>query len=271
MKTFTFKYMGRIYKNCAPSAAQQQALASDTSWQNTVKSSYSTEFGDASSIFTSLSAGLGAIITAVSAYSAPVLASMNAQTLNAAAANAVKVNALIGRNAAKGSATPGVESGITQAEQAESGTEILSTAANEQAEITQKNAQLAIQERDKAIQMEENLPNVFDASNKLAGEETTAEQATSSQANTNAQESRSWVGMLGGLADAAVGGLTKGLTGSLLGGGVGGGGGSTPNNYSSANSVGTWNGGPPGGESGMSNVSEGAFGEGSSSWVNPTP
>lgn len=227
MSTINFKYVSPTYRNCAPSAAQQSALATDTTWQNTMKSSYSTVFGDASAMFNQLKSGLDAVISSTSAYSAPVLASMNAQTLNTAAANAVKVNAAIGRAAAKGSVTPGVESGIVQAERAGAETQILSTAANEQANITQKNAELAIQERDKAVNAEENLGKVFEPSTAMAGDVAKAEQITQEQANTNAQESRSWIGMVGGLADAAVGGLTGGLGGMIgnpLAKAIGGGG-----------------------------------------------
>ena len=208
MSMINFKYMSPTYKNCAPSAAQQSALATDTAWQNTMKSSYSTVFGDASAMYKGLKSSLDGIVTATSAFSAPVLASMNAQTLNTAAANIEKVNAAIGRNAAKGSVTPGVESGIVQAERAGAETQIMGTMANEQAGITQKNAELAIEERDKAINAEENLGKVFEPSTQMAGDVTKANQVTADQANTNAQESRSWMGMVGGLADAAVGGLT---------------------------------------------------------------
>jgi hypothetical protein len=213
MSTINFKYVSPTYKNCKPSAAQQQALSNDTNWESTMKGSYSTTFGDASAMYKSLKSGLDAIVSSTSAYSAPVLASMNAQTLNTAAANIAKLNASIGRNAAKGSVTPGVESGIVQAEKAGAATQVMGTMANEQADITQKNAQLGIEERDKAINAEENLGKVFEPSTQMAGDVTKAEQVTQEQANTNAQESRSWVGMVGGLADAAVGGLTGGIGG----------------------------------------------------------
>jgi hypothetical protein len=265
MSVINFKYVSPTYKNCAPSAAQQQALASDQSWQGTLRSSYGTEFGQDTAMYNSLNGQLSAIAASTSAYSAPVLASMNAQTLNTAAANAAKVNAALGREAAKGSVTPGVESGIVQAEKAGAETQIMGTMANEQAGITQENANLGIQERDKALTAQANLgKDVYANANQAAGEETTAEQATSAQANTNAQESRSWIGVVGGLANAAVGGLTKGLTGGKLGGG-----GTSANNYSTANEVGSWTGSNP--EAGMSDVSGGAFGEGEfSPWGVPT-
>ena len=215
MSAINFKYVSPTYKNCKPSAAQQQALATDTSWHNTLESSYDSTFGKATAMYNSLKSGLDAIRTSTSAYSAPVLASMNAQTLNTAAANIAKLNASIGRNAAKGSVTPGVESGIVQAEKAGAATQVMGTMANEQANITQKNAQLGIEERDKAIGAEENLGKVFEPANQIGGEVTKANQVTADQANINAQESRSWMGMVGGLADADVGGLTGGITNLL--------------------------------------------------------
>ena len=213
MSTINFKYVGPTYKNCKPSAAQQQALATDTSWQKTLDSSYSTVFGAASSMYKGLKSVLDGVVSSTSAFSAPVLASMNAQTLNRAAASIAKINAAISRGAAKGSVTPGVESGIVQAEKAGAATQVMTNMGNEQAEITQKNAELAIQERDKAINAEENLGKVFEPANQIGGEVTKANQVTADQANINAQESRSWMGMVGGLADAAVGGLTGGIGG----------------------------------------------------------
>jgi hypothetical protein len=227
MSTINFKYVSPTYRNCAPSAAQQQALASDTSWQNTLKSSYGQVFGQDSAMYNKLNAGLSAVANSINGFTAPELASMNAQTLNSAAANAAKVSAAIGTQAARGSATPGVESGIEQAERASANTQILGTAANEQAQITQKNAELGIQERDKALSEMSGLSNkVYSGSSGMAGEETQAENVTQQQANTNAQESRAWIGVVGGLADAAVGGLTRGLTGggNPLAKAIGGGG-----------------------------------------------
>jgi hypothetical protein len=220
MKIFAFKYIGKTYKNCSPNAAQRTALASDTSWQNLLKGSYGQVFGQDTAMYNKLDASLSSIANSINGFTAPELASMNAQTLNTAAANAAKVSAAIGTQAARGSATPGVESGIEQAERASANTQILGTAANEQAQITQKNAELGIQERDKALSEMSGLSSkVYSGSTGMAGEETQAENVTQQQANTNAQESRSWVGMLGGLADSAVADLTSGLTGGMGGGG----------------------------------------------------
>jgi hypothetical protein len=160
MKVNTFKYVGKVYKNCAPSSAQKGALASDQSWQTTMNNAFSTIFGAGSSMFKSLSTKLDSIINSPQGYSPAETAADNSTAINAAAASAKNVNASIGANAAKsGDTNPGVESGLTQAERATADTNVENNLANQQEQITEGSYATGRVERDKAIGAEEALPN----------------------------------------------------------------------------------------------------------------
>jgi hypothetical protein len=208
-----FKYIGKTYKNCSPSGAQQQALATDQSWQKTLQDSYGTIFGAGSKIFNTLSSKLNSIINTTQGFTPEELAAKNAQTINTAAANAKAVNQAIGERAAVsgGGVSPGVESGVVQAERAGAETAILSNMSNQQAKITEENYDVGRQERDRAIASSAALPGqAFGPAISAGGGVTTANEVTANQANQNAATSNQWVGLVGGLANAAVSGLTSG-------------------------------------------------------------
>jgi hypothetical protein len=209
MKLITYKYVSPTYKNCSPSGAQQQALSTDQTWGKTLTANYGQVFQDGSYLFNNLSGKLDSIINNPQGYSAPELSMMNSETLNTAAANAKKASAAIGERAAVSGATPGVESGVVQAERAGADTSILNNMSNQQAKITEDSAALAQQRQTEAIAQEEALPGAaFGASNAAAGAVTGANAQTAAQANQNAATSDQWVGVLGGIADSAVAGLT---------------------------------------------------------------
>lgn len=204
------KFIGRTYKNCSPSGAEQGALAADQSWQTTLTNAYSTVFSKASSIFSSLQAKLTGIINNPQGYSAPELAGMNAQTLNTAAANAKKAGQAIGEAAGtQTGAVPGVESGVEQAERSTANTSILNNMANEQVGITKASADLAQQNQQAAIKEEAALPGVFNPATQVGSEVSAANAAVGQQASVNQQQSQSWMGIVGGLADQAAGVATK--------------------------------------------------------------
>lgn len=218
-----FKYVGKTYKNCSPSGAQQTALTASTSLASTLASSYKTVFGGASSIFNNLKARLDGIISNPSGLDAATLAKINAGTLARSAASENAAQAAVNAKGAAQSATPGVESGVTQQVR---GQVISSLEGQKNAELNDtaiKNAELGVSERDKAIGEEAQLPGVFNSSTGVAGEATKAVGEESAQANANNAASTSWMGMVGGLADAAVGGLAKGGFSRSSGGGPTGG------------------------------------------------
>lgn len=213
----TFQYVGPTYTNCDPSGAQKAALASDQSWQKTLTSSYSSVFGLGSAMYKTLSGGLDTIIAKganAMGYSPEELAAKNAQAINTAAASAKAVSASIGRAAAKSGATPGVESGIVQAERAGANTAIMSNLANKEADITEKGYEVGREEFNTAVKEKEgSLSSSFSPSTAMGSDINAANKITADQANENQAVSSSWMGMVGGLADAAVGGLTGGISG----------------------------------------------------------
>ncbi len=209
------KYVGKTYKNCSPSGAQQTALSNATTLASTLKSSYATVFGDASAMYQNLSSKLNSIISNPNGLDPATLARINAGTLARTAASEQQAQQAVNAKGAATSATPGVENGVTQEVrgqvvsnlEGEKNTELNNTAI--------QNAELGVSERDKALSEETKLPELFTPANQVAGTEGQAIGQESAQANENAAASNQWVGMLGGLANSAVGGLTSGLGAGL--------------------------------------------------------
>jgi len=209
MKIKTFNYTGRIYKNCDPSKAQQQALTSDQNWQATLKNSYQTLFGAGTAMYNSISSGLDTIIQKgreAMGFSPEELAAKRSESLNAAAAASKDVQRQIGARAATSGAVPGVESGVIQAERAAADTDILGQEANREANITEQGYATQRQAFDTAVKEKAGtFESAYTPSTQTAGQETQAAEATQQQANTNEAASSSWMGMVGGLANQAVG------------------------------------------------------------------
>lgn len=213
-----FRYVGVVFLNCDPSSGQKTALANDTAFGQTLRSSYGTDFADASSIFDSLHTQLDGITKAGESQqgeSAAELATKNSQAINAAAGANKNIQAAIGQKAGMSGATPGVESGVTQAVRANAATQVENNLSNKEADITKENYDIGRENYEKAVGAEEALPGVFSTSNQAAGEAVGAAKVTDDQANANAAASSSWMGLVGGLADSAVGGLTGGIGSSL--------------------------------------------------------
>lgn len=233
-----FKYIGKTYKNCSPSGAQQAALSTSTSLANTLVSSYKTVFGAASSIFNNLKGKLDNIISNPSGLDPATLARINAGTLARSAASENAAQAAVNAKGAATSATPGVESGVTQQVRGQVVSNLEGEKNTELNDTAVKNAELGITERDKAIGEEAALPGVFNSSTSVAGAAEGAVGQESAQANANNAASTSWMGLVGGLADSAVGGLTKAATGGFSrpsgGGPTGGIPGDVPGDTSSA-------------------------------------
>lgn len=203
-----YTYTGKIYKNCDPSGAQKAALSSAQSMAQILQGSYETVFGAGSSIFNSLKAGYDKIIQTVHGKSAEELAAENSQIINQAAASSKQVQQAIGERAATTGVVPGVESGVVQAERAAADTAILNKASAQKLAVTAEDYAIGREERDRAMAAEGKLTGeAFAPAEGFAGQTTKAIGVESEQANANAAASTSWMGLVGGLADAAVGGL----------------------------------------------------------------
>lgn len=215
MSTLNFIYIGSSFKNCGPTGEQQSALAAESSFRRELTSSYKSDFADAKSLFDELHANMETIVAkgpSQEGMSAEEKAARNSQSLNNAAAANKNIQAAIGQKAGMTGATPGVESGVTEAVRADAMAKVENNLSNEQAKITDENFKLGRENYNNAVRGEMALPAATMNPVTAAGEAVTgAERVESAQANENAAASSSWMGLVGGLADSAVKGLTGGI------------------------------------------------------------
>jgi hypothetical protein len=211
----SFQYIGKSYKNCGPSEAQQSALASDSAFTKVLTSSYMTDFGESQDLFHELHTNFDSIIAkgaSQEGMSASEKAAENSQQINQAAAANKQVQQLIGEKAAMTGSVPGVESGVTQAVRADAATKIENNLANQEGKILTRSYDIGRENYNNAVREEMALPSatmnpVTSAGSSVIG----AEKVEGEQADQNAAASQSWMGLVGGLADAAVKGLTPGI------------------------------------------------------------
>lgn len=214
------RYVGKTYTNCGPSGGQTSALAADAAFRRTLSSSYATDFSESQDLFNELHSGLETIVAkgpSQEGMSPAEKAAENSQAINNAAATNKQVQQVIGEKAAVTGATPGVESGVTQAVRADAATKIENNLANQEGKILTRSYDIGRENYNNAVKEEMGLPSatitpVSGAASPAIG----AENIEGSQANENAAASQSWVGMVGGLADAAVSGLSGGIGSSLF-------------------------------------------------------
>lgn len=210
-------YKGETFRNCV-SGAQKSALSADQTFGSTLRSSYGTDFSEAQGIFNGLNGGLESIVAAgpsQTGESPTEVAAKNSQAINNAAASNKNIQAAIGEKADAGGATPGVESGVTQAVRAGAEAQVENNLSNTEAGITEKNYDTGRQNYWSAVKGQEDLPaKVFSPVTSAGEAGNEADQITGKQADANAASSSSWMGLVGGLASSAVKGLTGGIGGS---------------------------------------------------------
>ena len=218
-----FIYIGRTFLNCGPSKGQQTALSADSTFRSTLNSSYNTDFADSQEVFNDLNNNIEQIVAkgeSQEGMSPEEKAAENSQALNSAAAANKNVQQLIGQKAAMTGASPGVESGVTQAVRAASATSIENNLANKQTDIVEKDYDIGRQNYQNAVKEEEALPNAtIDPTNGAANATTGAEKVAGDQADQNAAASSSWMGLVGGLADSAVKGFAGPASRAIFGSG----------------------------------------------------
>lgn len=205
-----FRFMGESWFNCGATGGQEAALQADQQFQNMVTSDYATTFAENQGLMNNLSANLNNVIGAGAGqqgFTAPELASMNAQNINAAAASNQKLQTSIGENAAgKSTATPGVESGVEQAEKAAAQTAVDTNMNTNAANITQANYATGRQNYWNAVGKQEELPGAFESpSASFANSANASNQNTAGQANQVAAANNSWEGLATGLIGDATG------------------------------------------------------------------
>ncbi len=210
-----YRYIGKTYKNCDPSSAQQGALSAAQTLQKTLASSYQQTFGQASAMYNSLKGKLDSIVSNTHGLDPATLARINAGTLARSAASEQAAQQAVNAKGASGSATPGVENGTTQQVRGQVVSNLETAKNTELGNTAIQDAELGVQERDKAIGEEANLGSVYNPSTDIAKTDLGATQEESAQANANQAASSSWMGLVGGLADSAAGGLSKAALGGF--------------------------------------------------------
>jgi hypothetical protein len=204
--------------------------------QTTLSNSYKQTFGQESAMYNSLSAKLNTIASNTHGLDPATLARLNSSTLARSAASENAAQAAVNAKGATTSATPGVENGVTAQTRGQVISNLETAKNTELGNTAIQDAELGVQERDKALGEEANLGSVYSASTGIAGEDAKAVGEQSAQANANEAQSSSWMGLVGGIADAAAGGLTKSLTSGMFpgsgstssGGGIAGAGSTGP-------------------------------------------
>jgi len=190
-------YIGKTYKNCDPSGAQKAALNASTSLQTQLQQGYKTVFGEASSMYNSLSSKLHSIVASTHG--------LDPATLARSAASEQAAQAAVNSKGAATSAIPGVESGVTQAVRGQVVSNLETAKNTELGNTAVSDAELGIQERDKAIGEEANLGQVYNPSTDIAKTDIGALGQETEQANANNAASSSWMGLVGGIASSAIG------------------------------------------------------------------
>jgi hypothetical protein len=220
-----FIYKGTTYKNCGPTNAQSSALSEDQAFGAELRNAYSTDFSEAQGLFNELHSNLDSIVAAgpsQQGMSPEELAAENGQAINAASASNKSIQAAIGERGTMDNAAPGVESGVESAVRAKGMSDVENNLSNQEAKITERNYDIGRQNYENAVKGEMDLSGAtMNPVTEAANSANTAGKNTSEQANENAAASKSWMGMLGGLADSAVGGGPIGKMISRWGGGGG--------------------------------------------------
>lgn len=189
----SLRYIGDVWKNCGPTAGQKSALETDQAFSKTLGSSYNEVFSENQDLMKGLTTGLSGIIQAgpsQQGFTPQQLAAENSQAINAGAASNQKIQQEIGLNGAKGSANPGVESGVEQAERSAAATSVDQNLNNTEANITQKNYDTGRQNYWSAVGAQEAAPGAFEnPATSVANAATGSNSVSDTQANNNAQDS----------------------------------------------------------------------------------
>jgi len=215
-KTISLNYKGKVFLNCS-SGDQKSALAADSAFGSMLRSSYQTDFSEAQGIFTNLNGNLESIISggpSQQGMSPAELAARNSQALSNAAASNKNIQAAIGEARDTGGATPGVESGVTQAVRGDYMAKVENNLSNQEADITNKNYELGRENYKMAVQADMALPAAtMNPVTAAAGVANEANKITGDQASEIQKSKTSWMGLAGGLASSVSQGIAASQSG----------------------------------------------------------
>lgn len=204
----SFVAVGPSWKNCGQSQGQAAALRSDQAFQKAVTAQYETVAGENEAILGDLTGNLEQIFNQgpnQQGMSPAELAVQNSQAINSAAAANKQVQQVIGEKAGVSGATPGVESGVVQAERATAATQVENNLSNQEAAITQKNYDIGRENYNTATKELMAAPSALENPvTESASAVNTSNKDTQDQANANAAANQQWEGLaMGVLSDAS--------------------------------------------------------------------
>lgn len=204
------RYTGRLYKNCGPTGAQQEALAANRNFRKMATDEYSKVIGNMKDVFGQIQQQVGSIAAAGVGQQGWTPAERSARQgqviTQAAVANKQLQAAIFEKGAITSGGGAGLTTGATLATAAGAEADVL----NREAEDLQKNiAEDYATGREnywKATAVEGAIPGeeakiTAEAAQPVLG----AQKNESDQANENAAASSSWMGLVGGLASGAMG------------------------------------------------------------------
>lgn len=204
----SFVEVGPTWKNCGQSQQQTASYNADAAFSKAITSQYEQVAGENTAILSDLTSGLEATFAngpSQQGMSPAELAVQNSQAINSAAAANKNVQAEIGENAATSSATPGVESGVTQAIKASAATQVENNLSNQESAITQKSYDIGRQNYQFAAKELETAPGELENPiNQAASAVNTSNKDTADQANENAAANSQWEGLAMGVASDAT-------------------------------------------------------------------
>lgn len=206
---------------CGASQEQKDLNASQTNFYNQLTSQYATEYANNQEILNTLKTSLSPIVTAgpsQEGFSPEQKAALNAQaTEGAAKAYRDTQTATREAQAARG----GGNSPFTSAADEQLNSQIALGAEtnlnNNKLDIINKDYDTGRENYGAAVGALSGVPSAIQSANSsAAGVATGAGGAAAEEANAINSANSSWMGLVGGLASSAVGGLTS--AGGLLGG-----------------------------------------------------
>ena len=208
MKT-NLRYAGHIYKNCGPSGAQKEALQADTDFRKMATDEYGKVIGNMQDVFGQIQQQVGSIAAAgvgQQGWTPAETSARQGQVITQAAAANKQLQASIAEKGAMTSGGgPGLTTGATLATEAGAESNVLNKEAEMLQQNTAENDATGRENYWKATAVEGAIPGEeAKISSEAAQPVLGAQKNESDQANENQAASSSWMGLVGGLAQAGA-------------------------------------------------------------------
>jgi len=228
-----YEYEGPVALACGAGSQQKQIGQAQQSFFNQLTQQATQVFGGASQVFQNLVNTFTPTIKAgpnQEGFSPAELSAMKSQAITNVGQGYKNVKAAVGNaQAAYGGGNVSLPTGVNEATDLGAAINAADTQSSLLNNITQADYAAGRENYNNAVKGLEGATSVFNPAATMAGQATGAGEAAASTANQIAQQNNGWMsavsGVLGSVAGAASGGLTKAATGWAkgLGGRQGGG------------------------------------------------